>query len=496
LNKETLEKILSHLDAPSSQDIIELEEMCVAYPFYPPPFIALAKILKNKGNYTYEMMLQKAALRIHDREQLHGYIMDGESIWHQPQFTPPVITDLTSPPLEIESAPAVEATSVETETTPTAADPVSIPVETETPTAADPVSIPVETETPTDADPVSPPVETETPTAADPVSPPPTITAPPPPAPDLKIAPVVEATSVETETTPTDADPVSPPVETETPTAADPVSPPPTITAPPPPAPDLEITPAVETTSSTPSAFPAHQTGSFAFWLKQFSTSSNTSQPTTSDSAHQLPVNRSLKEESPTLRPPEEHVLTHPPTAPTISIRYEQIPSNELQKTPSETSEEIQLETTVEVDKTTHNASSEDLLTYFDTVTSDTLSPNEAVTQSPPSLHPLPPTTNPDHQTGPPVPPSSETVDPIDLFLARKPEISRPPSEFFNAEKAARKSLIPPDDLISETLAKIYINQGHYQKAINVYEKLSLKFPSKKLYFAATIEKLKDSTDL
>ena len=58
------------------------------------------------------------------------------------------------------------------------------------------------------------------------------------------------------------------------------------------------------------------------------------------------------------------------------------------------------------------------------------------------------------------------------------------------------KSAIESDDLITETLAAIYLRQKKYEKAQKAYEKLSLKYPEKSIYFASQIkeiEKLKNN---
>ncbi len=63
--------------------------------------------------------------------------------------------------------------------------------------------------------------------------------------------------------------------------------------------------------------------------------------------------------------------------------------------------------------------------------------------------------------------------------------------KFFTADNQAKQSLLENEDLVTETLAKIYGLQGQTSKAIRAYEILSLKFPQKSAYFAALIEKLK-----
>jgi len=78
----------------------------------------------------------------------------------------------------------------------------------------------------------------------------------------------------------------------------------------------------------------------------------------------------------------------------------------------------------------------------------------------------------------------------IDNFLKKDPQISPPNAEQIDNENKAKKSAEDHNDLVSETLAKIYIEQMLYHKAIDTYQKLSLKFPEKSRYFADLIQSL------
>jgi len=52
------------------------------------------------------------------------------------------------------------------------------------------------------------------------------------------------------------------------------------------------------------------------------------------------------------------------------------------------------------------------------------------------------------------------------------------------------KSDAENDELVTETLAMIYFEQKKYDKALNAFRKLSLKYPEKSIYFATRIEEI------
>lgn len=80
----------------------------------------------------------------------------------------------------------------------------------------------------------------------------------------------------------------------------------------------------------------------------------------------------------------------------------------------------------------------------------------------------------------------------IDNFLNQNHKIIEPSHRHHENKDIAQTSAIEREELMTETLANIHIKQKHYEKAIEIFEKLSLKYPEKSIYFATRIKELEN----
>ncbi|HNQ11570.1 MAG TPA: hypothetical protein PKH65_07260 [Bacteroidia bacterium] len=85
----------------------------------------------------------------------------------------------------------------------------------------------------------------------------------------------------------------------------------------------------------------------------------------------------------------------------------------------------------------------------------------------------------------------NENDEIISKFIQSNPRIDPAKSKFYSPVDMARNSIVENEEIVSETLAGIYAQQGNMAKAVRSYEILSLKYPEKKAYFAGLILQLK-----
>ena len=84
----------------------------------------------------------------------------------------------------------------------------------------------------------------------------------------------------------------------------------------------------------------------------------------------------------------------------------------------------------------------------------------------------------------------------IEEFISKNPKIK--PGKIANKVNLAEHSTTAPESLMTETLAKVYLEQKNYKKAIQAYKILILKNPEKSGFFAdqiRAIEKLQDTNN-
>lgn len=91
-------------------------------------------------------------------------------------------------------------------------------------------------------------------------------------------------------------------------------------------------------------------------------------------------------------------------------------------------------------------------------------------------------------------PPGQDQQKLIEEFISSlnkvKSKTLLPPGQEKSVEDLSSESIEFDSNLVTETLAKLYVKQGKTEKAIEIYRKLIWKFPQKKAYFAARIEEL------
>lgn len=91
---------------------------------------------------------------------------------------------------------------------------------------------------------------------------------------------------------------------------------------------------------------------------------------------------------------------------------------------------------------------------------------------------------------------SDERWSLIDSFLKEyKPSVPKPEVDLLPPKQEvvdlSSEKQEPEKEIITETLAEIFLAQKNYNKAIEIFEKLRLKYPEKNTYFADLIKKAK-----
>ncbi|MGM0496950.1 MAG: hypothetical protein ACQESJ_03470 [Bacteroidota bacterium] len=88
-------------------------------------------------------------------------------------------------------------------------------------------------------------------------------------------------------------------------------------------------------------------------------------------------------------------------------------------------------------------------------------------------------------------PENKQSKDLIDQFLQNNPEIEKIEPKKEAGKDISENSVQESEDFLTEKLAHLYVKQGYFEKAIEAYQKLSLKYPEKSDYFAQQIERIK-----
>ena len=86
---------------------------------------------------------------------------------------------------------------------------------------------------------------------------------------------------------------------------------------------------------------------------------------------------------------------------------------------------------------------------------------------------------------------NKSNIDRIERFLKERPKIVPKKDISVKAPDIIEKSIAEKQMLMTETLANLYLKQKKYEKAIQAFRILSLKYPKKSSYFANQIKEIK-----
>ncbi|MDA9572213.1 hypothetical protein N9R44_02480 [Flavobacteriaceae bacterium] len=86
--------------------------------------------------------------------------------------------------------------------------------------------------------------------------------------------------------------------------------------------------------------------------------------------------------------------------------------------------------------------------------------------------------------------PIDEKFELFDAFLKNKRTVKLQKEKTNNVD-LSKKSLASTDELMTETLAKVFVKQKKFENALQAYQILSLKYPEKNSFFADQIKEIK-----
>ncbi|MGB3776499.1 MAG: hypothetical protein WA951_14665, partial [Leeuwenhoekiella sp.] len=83
----------------------------------------------------------------------------------------------------------------------------------------------------------------------------------------------------------------------------------------------------------------------------------------------------------------------------------------------------------------------------------------------------------------------------IDQFIANNPKIKMKGKEESQPKNIPEIKTVPDEHLMTETLARVYVEQKNFKKAKQAYRILSLKYPEKSGFFADQIRAIDELQD-